>query len=556
MAPEMERQTGAQHRFRLTRALTITAAPAQFAPGVEPLTIDYDIAGLGGDRVVLRVRSAADPAVIYERELQPDEKTSGTHRGLQWDGKGGAAGPLPGAFIDPLHSPYEVSLVADAGLVASRQVKVEIAELTVALTGLNARDRVIMNDPAARLTVAALVKLRKSDGSGVATPVPLTVKFTFNDPATANATRAESFEHRTGHFLGKASDASAVHWEAHTDCPATSSDGFKADCSAATRSAAPELGAAKAHFKPSGVGGDDFKLRAAVLALDGSSELAAADSQTFTCWRRIEFSDVYTMDGETYIDTATTDAEIGPAFETDAFVEYARLGAVTTLSPTLTVKYIGLYKAGGGMSAWPADSSPASLETAPNELDPTAAELAAYAYTGSDPALVLAKNAAAAVITAKAQAWFNRVVAAYSQAVSAWFAAITLPATNALLAVQYYHPKLSNAGDGATSFYPAGITINLANPGSGLTTPGHPDQATWREVQGFNRGNTSVIFKNYPTAARLQIICRHEIGHATSSTFRRREFGTGDHSASGLMTYYGASNTFSAADLRILRGYA
>ena len=102
----------------------------------------------------------------------------------------------------------------------------------------------------------------------------------------------------------------------------------------------------------------------------------------------------------------------------------------------------------------------------------------------------------------------------------------------------------------------------MANPGSGLNTPGDPDQPTWRQVQGFNRGNISVVFKNYGTLPRLQIVCRHEIGHATkrafnevdASRFLRADFGVGDHSAAGLMTPYGASNAFSNRDVRILRG--
>jgi hypothetical protein len=92
---------------------------------------------------------------------------------------------------------------------------------------------------------------------------------------------------------------------------------------------------------------------------------------------------------------------------------------------------------------------------------------------------------------------------------------------------------------------------------SRINNPGHPDQSTWREVQGFNRDAISVIFKNYGSAARLQIACRHEIGHGTKSAFQpagRADFGVGDHSGSGLMTFNGASNTFSNADSAKLRG--
>lgn len=87
-----------------------------------------------------------------------------------------------------------------------------------------------------------------------------------------------------------------------------------------------------------------------------------------------------------------------------------------------------------------------------------------------------------------------------------------------------------------------------------MNIPGHPDIKTWREVQGFNRGGISVIFKNYGNAGRLQIICRHEIGHGTKSAFKRAEFGAGDHSNSGLMTPYGSGALFSVADSGKLRG--
>lgn len=543
-------ETGKQYTFTLTRTIKITAAPARFAPGVEPLQIDYDIAGLAGARVALRVRSVADPAVLYERELSAAEKASGPHKALAWDGKA-----TDGKFIDPVRSPYEVTLAADVGPSDARQVKVELDALTVVVNGLNERRRAIMNDPAARLEVVARARLKTTEGSA-ADGFSIPVKFTFTDDGAANATSAEGFAYQAGKSLGKASDPAAVYWESHADSPATSTDGFKTECTAKTAASGSDPGTARAWFRPSGVGGDDFKVKAAVLGKDGVTELVTAESQPFAVWRRIEFCDVYTMKGETYIDTATTNAEIGPAFENDAFVEYERIGAVVTLDPSLTVDYIGLYKAGGGMKNWPDDFSPVCLESSPNQLAPTADELAAYADVGADAATLEAKAAAKAAIEAKAQAWFDKIVADYGQCVSDWFSAVTLPAGNALLAVRYYHPKLSNAGGGATNFWPAGISINLANPGSGLSTPGHPDQATWREVQGFNRGNTSVIFKNYSTSARLQIVCRHEIGHATRSVFQRKQFGTGDHSASGLMTPYGASNTFSAADVKVLRGYA
>jgi hypothetical protein len=386
--------------------------------------------------------------------------------------------------------------------------------------------------------------------------MPIKAEFSFEDPGNDNVEPASSYEYSVGKKLGKRDDPAAVYWKAAAGYTTSSPDAYKAKSVVETLPAAgPDQGKAKALFKPAGAGGGDYKITAKVFAADGTTELAKIVSDAFTVYRKILFTLVYTMDSEVYLDAATTHAEIGPAFETTgangAFVLYER-GAITKLAVALDAKYIGLYDSAavGKQAAWPADFSPAKLETAPNQMDPTATQLADYA--GADP---VKQAAAKLAIEAKAQLWFNAIVADYGKRVSAWFTAAAVPAGNSLLAVQYYHPKLSNIGnDGLTAFWPAGISINMANPGSGLNQPGHPDVKTWREVQGFNRGSISVIFKNYGTAARLQIICRHEIGHGTKSAFKRADFGVGDHSGSGMMTPYGGSNAFSNADAQNLRG--
>jgi hypothetical protein len=305
--------------------------------------------------------------------------------------------------------------------------------------------------------------------------------------------------------------------------------------------------AALADMELSFYGGDKFELVAYLKDAPppGKTVPAAMKSKELTVWRRLEYNAVYTMSGETYIDAATVPAEIEPAFK-PAFIEYTR-GAVQTVAANLSCKYLGLYDAGspGNQKNWPAAFSPAALG-----FDPSAAELADYA--GAD---VAKKALAKTAIETKAQGWFNAICNDYSACSSAWFNAVGGLGGNALLAVQYYHPKLSGiAADGVTNFWPAGISINGANPGSGLNSAIDPDQL-WRNVQGFNRGTISVVFKNYGTAARLQIVCRHEIGHATKAAFGRDDFGVGDHSAAGLMTPYGGSNEFSATDINLLRGW-
>lgn len=297
----------------------------------------------------------------------------------------------------------------------------------------------------------------------------------------------------------------------------------------------------------SAYGGDVFIVAAEMQEPPPCSGAKTVKSKKITIWRRLVYTDLYTMASENYLDAATVVAEIQPAF-TPAFIEYTR-GTVQRLDASLNANYIGLYQSG---KTWPADYSPANLEATANDLAPTAAELADYA--GTDAAL---KAAAKTAIEAKAQCWFNTVSDLYRTSVANWqaavAAAVTMPA-NSILAVKYFHPKLSGQADGVTNFWPAGIQINGANAGSGRTALVDPDER-WREVQGFNLGTTSVIFKNYGSALRLQIVCRHEIGHATKAAFGREAFGVGDHSASGLMTYGGASNEFSNVDINLLRGW-
>ena len=555
MATPESYATTKTHKFKVKRELEITRADALFAPGVEELKIDYTIKGLKGNEVSFKITSATHPNnPVYQQTLTAEEKTSGAHTEFKWDGKANCSdGPLKDQWIDPLYSPYKVVLESDQGQQDEEEFKVEVKEITLSIDGLDV-DKLVVNVPQSDTEVTAQVQLKQADGTGVATPVLLKVDFSYTDPSTDNATHTASFQYDGTNYLGKRTDAAALHWAAHADCAATSSDAFKTKCQVEVITSGAALGQAKVNFKSAAVGGDDYKLKAVVLGHDGTTELVSQESNAITIWRKIDFANVRTMDGENYIDAATVHAEIGPAFETSGYVQYSRQ-AVVSLAAALTVKYIGLYKVGGGMKDWPADFSPANLEATANELEPTADELAKYAYAGADAAQLADKAAAKTAIEAKAQAWFNAIVADYSSCVSDWFAAVTLPAGNVLLAVQYYHPKLSNAGDGLTTFWPAGISINLANPGSGLDTQGHPDVATWREVQGFNRGQISVIFKNYGTAARLQIVCRHEIAHGTRSAFKRKDFGVGDHSASALMTPYGGSNTFSNADILLVRGY-
>jgi len=540
-----------------TALIKILEIPRYFAPSVEDCPIKYKLTRMGKSKLDMAklVIKDKDGNVIYDDGGIMSLIGDGTHT-TKWDGK-----DKNGKYVSPLLSPFTVSIVMtkNSKINDKRKVRVEIKEIYLWID--SSHNKLIMDNPERKVGVVTTVHIKKSDGSGSATAIPIDVVYSFTIGAN-NTLKADSFNYKPGDatkYLGKKGDPNAIYWENHAECTSTSSDSYKNTCKVTTKISTPDLGKAKIWIKPSGVGGDELKLQAKVYAADGSTELKKKETEKLVVWRKINYTKVYTMSGENYIDAATTRAQIAPAFEGDGHFLYSR-SAVITLNATLTVKYIGLYKSGGGSKIWPGDFSPQKLESSPFELRPTASELSDYAYSGTDGPSLVKKATAKTKIETKAQKWFNSIVREYNTSVNDWFADAGIPSKNTLCAVRYYHPKLSGLAEGATNFWPAGISINMANPGSGLNTPGDPDQATWREVQGFNRGSISVIFKNYGTAARLQIVCRHEIGHATrdredkADEYKRKEFGVGDHSVSGLMTPYGASNTFSNTDIKILRG--
>lgn len=529
--------------------LVLNTVDELFAPGIEELDITYGINALENHRVWLEIIGKDYPGgKVYQYDLNATEKTSGQNKMLKWDGKGNQGGELNGKWISPAFSPYKVVLAADVGLTDEGETKVEVARIELVADAPD--DRMMMNDPDEEVLVTSKVWIKMKSAGMAVTPIESEVTYSFAADG-GNENSAGSFVYSGSKTLGKAGNADAVYWADHPDSVSSSDDSYKTKCKVKTiTSPGADQGLAKIWFKPSGVGGNKYKIKSEVFAANGTTSLANEETNNLVIWRKIHYSNIYTMDGESYIDNATTYAEISPAYEPDAFVLYSR-DAATTLDASLTVKYIGLYESGGGMKDWPDDFSPEKIEASAFQLRPTADELADYA---SDDA---AKKAAAkTAIRAKAQLWFDAIVADYSSCVSNWFTDAGVPGGNSLLAVQYYHPKLSGQGDGATDFWPPGLSINLANPGSGRDDQGDPDKATWRVVAGFNQGAIAVIFKNYPDAADLQNTCRHEIGHATKGVFKRAEFGGGDHSASGLMKYNGGGvNTFSNADIKILRGF-
>ena len=299
------------------------------------------------------------------------------------------------------------------------------------------------------------------------TKVPVRVTYTFSDPGGNNTAHTSSYLYAPpSGYLGKKGDPTAVHFAAHADSSSMSSDGYKARCQARTIvSAGTEQGKAKTWFQPSGVGGDDFKLAAAVLD-SGGGELMTDEGDTLTVWRSVTFNNIHEMQGETHVSTNGSTAIISPVFD-PAFVIYTA-GTPTAIDATKSVKYIGLWKdAATPQHPWATVQAKTAAET------PTAAEVTDAAYAGADPAALAKRALARTAIIAKAQAWTDRIDTAFFASMNKWIADAAIPA-NALVGIDYYHPKYSVAGgDHQTSEWRLG----------GAATP------AWLRVDAFPNGS-------------------------------------------------------------------
>ena len=532
-----------RHRYvaKLTKTLVINRVDARFAPGAESLNVRYEIRALAKETVKLRVSSATYPNnPLFERELTDAEKADGTNKTLTWDGATNCAGgPLVSKLINPAYSPYDVTLEATGGPSSTKSFRVEVKEI-VLTTGDTAK-KWQMNDPTQTFEVAATVKIKKIDGTGVVTPSFIEVAFTFSDPAPANTARASSYAYPpTPTPLGKASDPAAVSWQALAGFTATSADGFKtgAKVEAAT-AAGPTLGVAKLEFAPAGVGGDTYKIKATVFAADGTTVLSERESVELTVIRAVTFAP-YEMTGQSHISTHGTDAKMATYYTPGVFVTY-HLGTVTTIPAVNSVRYIGLWDhATSAQKNWATSQAKTAAET------PTAAET-----TDANGPAGPAQTAARAAIQAKADAWRDRLIAEYNAGLNNWATDAAVP-VNSMVAVEYEHPKYSfnaPAADSITSEW-------TAFPWLRITVEGGSVRPDWRWVngQGVSFGNRAYVMAGM-SAARTEVAVAHEAGHETKNQFKRDTFGPGDHSAAaGLMDPVGSLSSFTAREIKILRG--
>ena len=564
---------GRVHRRKQVRGTVVVSgdaayiqAPSRFAPSIETCSVRYSCEReRRGSRIEIIIKDK-DGAELKRRDLTLGDLMHGMgdRAGVwQWDGKDEA-----GNYVTPLQSPLSVQFRHASGVAVTRNVNIEVARIALWTDAYGHSNRLRMNDPDQKTTVFVTVYLKKTDGSNVRTRVPIDVSFSFEDPAPTNTAKNSSFKYQTGpdKYLGKQGDNAAIHWEADSSWTTVSSDAYKTKCKVSVdTNTGANLAKAKVFFKPSGVGGDNFKIKATIFASDGATVIRARRSVALTAWRSVAFNDIYEMNGETAVSTNGTTAIISPVFN-PAFVRYTAgapspLSATAATATTLSVKYIGLW----GGTATP-QRTWATLQNKTAAETPTADEITKANYAGTNAAALALRATARTAINTKAQTWATRIDTQFFADMPQWVTDSGIP-SNSLVSIKYYHPKYSSrGGDFQTNEWklggasvPAWLRID-AFPRSGgghYYTNKDPD-GLWINWGGLSHGSGRVSVPKGNSSATTKQVVRHEAGHATKYSFKRDVFGPSlDHSASiaGIMYFTTAGGTtFTLREKKILRG--
>jgi hypothetical protein len=400
-------------------------------------------------------------------------------------------------------------------------------------------DKLVMNNPDRKVEVRSVMTYRKSSDPKDLDSLPKHVILSFSDPVPDNTKKVDSYKYNTKH-LGKKDDAKAKYWEAHPEHSASSNDGYKQTCKVSFQTLQKDKKeSAKVYFKPSGVGKDDFKLKATLFKQDEKTEIVSAESNKAVVWRKVTFN-AYEMTGQAHVSTHGTNEKMAAFYKNATFVRY-ELGTVTNIAAKYSVKYIGLWDHNSKkMVDWSTHSAKTPGET------PTADEAA---KANGPPGA--ARTAARAAIKAKANAWRDRINKQYNSGLKNWAADAGVP-VNSLVAIEYEHPKYSAHApdaDSVTNEWSAFPALRIEVEGKRI----HPDKR-WVSGVGLSYGNRAYITAGDSAAGTKNTIA-HEAGHETKNQFKRKPFGAGDHSAAaGLMDPTGSLDDFTAAEIKVLRG--
>lgn len=563
--------------------------PSRFAPGHENLNIEYEFRrgeSLQGAAVSLTIKDKDNAIVLDTGGVLA---LAGDRRAVrEWDGR-----DTRGQLVTPAKSPYTVTLTVGRALTRTRTVEVKVHSISLwHRTNSFVTDSIIMNNPTNMLDLAATIFIKDSNNVNRRIKTPVDVHFSFEEDAN-NTAKTSSYEYSPGHRLGKKGDAAEVYWERnatyHPDAAHTNSDnGYRTTCRVRTLTAdGGDQGKAFIKFKPSGVGGDKFRLTARVLAADsgvvgagGARQEVTAQTNWLTVWRQVSFSSIYEMQGENHVSRNATRAIISPVYD-PAFVDY-RAGAATAIDAAHSVKYIGLWRnSATPQENWATVKAKTAAET------PTAEEIANATYSGADAALTALVAPARTAIRNKAQAWASRIDNAFHAAIGTWVRDAAIP-NNTLVAIKFYHPKYSaRGGDSITNEWdiegtgttPSWLGVNVFPDGRGghfyrdrdpdlcwierpttaadlaAARTNHTLQASWG---GLSHGNGIITSPKGLSDATVKQVVRHEAGHATKSYFQREDFGPNlDHSTSNAGIMYettAGGTTFTEREKKILRG--
>jgi hypothetical protein len=559
----------------------VNSVDALFAPSVEDLDIHYTITPAGHEAPYAKIeifQAGDDKIPIYVVTSTEDTSIprSGSNQLYQWDGMANQ-GSLAGQYVGPQYSPYtvRVSIGINGSALATDEgeTKAKVEVESISFLDFAADSKLYMNDPETRQACRVAVKLKKKDGTGTVTAVPMNVWFSFT-PGADNTQKEDSYNYDTeaDKWLGKAGDDAAVYWGGAQGCEAGSTDDYKLVCYSGTiTNTEPEyaayLGKTAVNFLPSGVGGDNYTIHAAIKHTDGSI-LATKDSGKLTVWRQVKLEKILEMGDNTHVSTNATEAKIQPYFD-DAFVEYK---ITATRQEIPSVKYIGLWKNDGDhqqdwgeIHAYHSNVNCSVLfgwwgQATVTDENLTQAEKNAVEEREEKEDNVMNPGTNVSEILKlvgnKAQAWTERIDGECTDAYNEWLGhgatdGGAIP-ERCIVGINYFHPKYNETTESLTDeeFGYACLRVN-ADHGSVEARP----WKYWDLVEGREDGEHDVILIPACVDKPVKTIA-HEMGHFTIQFFRRQEFGTDDHSSSGLMHPKAEGDEFSPDELKILRGIA
>jgi hypothetical protein len=498
----------------------VTSVDKYFAPTVENLDIAYEVKSDTLKHAKIEIfKNGDNQNPIY---MDTTIAKAGSDLKISWDGKMNA-GADKGRHVSVFDSPYtvKISVTFDSlatyseGFNDTDDTNVEIESLTLTPNGKEILYKPSRTAVEIDKDIEAQVLIKNKQKNGVPTSLPFTVHWSFEDPDDPSSNRNIDLSGSSGNdntliANGGKSGASSVMWKPQS--------GFVSNINYTTAETnvsihGQDLAKAKIKFSSSVIAGDNYILVAQIKGANGTV-IKEEKTQEWLVRKQHSFNRIYEMAGGHNMTQMMSTNNIDPAYSQDGCTDYTlQAGAVINLTGANAPEFVVSL------------SPPNQAET------PTAQELQDYA--SNNPAV---SGPAQVAITAKAQAWFNRVNSSLPAGKNAYLQQAGIQ-TPAIIGARYYHPKLDGR-PGQTNYYPAGIIINCAN-GSNQPIYKDPDD-DWRSVQGFRDSQDNAwIFLNISSTQRQQVVARHEIGHTSDHECFDNGNCRTDHASSGLMHFSG-----------------